>query len=126
MDIPWIFVGLAVGALAVTAGIALMFVTVKRRRGIEPDYRSLYMMGLIWAPIGLVLWLTLDNPGMIGLSVMGMIFLVIGLANREKWQAGQSWADMQPEGKRLRLILVGVGLIGLVLLVAMFLVIRTL
>ena len=125
MNIPWIIVGLAIGMVFVAIGIVLVFVTAKKRhQGIEPDYRTLYIMGIIWAPIGLVLWITLDNPGMIGLSVMGMVFLALGIANRDKWQERGAWDEMHPQERRLRLILLAVGVAGLVLLAATFFIIR--
>ena len=125
MNIPWIIVGLAIGMVFVAIGIVLVFVTAKKRQqGIEPDYRGLFIMGVIWAPIGLVLWITLDNPGMIGLSVMGVAFLALGLVNRDKWQERETWSEMQPDEKRLRLILIAVGVLGLVLLAAVFFAIR--
>jgi hypothetical protein len=121
MDIPWIIVGLAAGMVFVVIGIVLVFVTAKKRQqGILPDYRGLFIMGVIWAPMGLILWTLLDNPGMIGLSVMGVIFLALGIANRDKWQEQQAWSDLHPQEKRLRLILLGVGVVGLVLLAATF------
>jgi hypothetical protein len=125
MNIPWIIVGLAIGMVFVVIGIVLVFVLAKKRQqGIEPDYRTLYIMGIIWAPIGLVLWITLDNPGMIGLSVMGMVFLALGIANRDKWQERGAWDEMHPQERRLRLILLAVGVAGLVLLAATFFIIR--
>jgi hypothetical protein len=54
----------------------------KKRVGIgdrEPDYRVFFIIGLAFFPIGIAT----RNPGLWG---MGLIFLILGVANRDKWE----------------------------------------
>lgn len=84
--IPWILVSVVAGILVV---LAIAFIAWKRKdseylsRG--TDYRAFFWMGLIWVIFGgPVIWL-LEDFSMSGLFAMGVIFLAMGLANRDKW-----------------------------------------
>lgn len=61
-----------------------------------PDYYSLLVIGIVWFAVGL----PLNN---FGLSGMGAIFVVVSLANRDRWGEGQkSWGLMDTKEKSLR------------------------
>ena len=79
--------------LIVVLGL-LMIAMVWKKKGEEnaivPDYRTLFKMGIIWFPLGLVtmaLYFLLDIPFYIAvpLFAVGIIYLVISLAHRDKW-----------------------------------------
>lgn len=83
----WILVSLliAAGVLAVS----LIIVLRRWKKGgkkQETDYQAMFNMGIAFAPVGIVLAITTGNPGMIGLSVMGIIYIVLGLQNKDKWK----------------------------------------
>ncbi len=44
----------------------------------EPEYRTFFIMGIAFVPIGVA-------TGNAGFWVMGLIFLILGITNREKW-----------------------------------------
>ena len=52
----------------------------------EPNYQAFFAIGIIWLPVGVVFMLTI-NPGL-GIAFMGMgvVYLAIGLVNRDKWK----------------------------------------
>jgi hypothetical protein len=52
----------------------------------EPDYRVFFIMGICFLPVGIPLWIVTNNPGLLGISSLGIIYLSIGLANRDKWE----------------------------------------
>jgi len=61
-------------------GVIILLKTPNEKRKV--DYRAYYTMGLIWLPVGIVFWIVLDNIAFLGL---GVVFLSIGLANKDKW-----------------------------------------
>ena len=87
---------LALVAILVVLGIILVAVVWKRRKEgkpEEPDYRAFFKMGITWLSVGVVIMvisLLLDIPFVVGLplSIMGVVYLIIGLSNRDKWKAG--------------------------------------
>ena len=86
-------VSITIAFILVLAGVAAMVLTWRRRRDgkpSEPNYRAFFMMGTMWFPVGLasmIIFLFLDVSFVVGLPllVMGVIYLSIGLAKRDKW-----------------------------------------
>ena len=83
-------------AFLVVFAIILVAATWKRRREgrpEEPDFRAFFSMGIAWFAAGLVIMgiaLLFDVPFLIGLplTIMGIVYLALGLSNRDKWQSG--------------------------------------
>ncbi len=46
----------------------------------DPEYRTFFIMGVAFIPIGIA-------TGNAGFWVMGLIFLILGITNREKWSS---------------------------------------
>ena len=86
-------VSIAIAAILVMVGVVALFIIWKRRREgkpAEPNYRAFFMMGTVWFPVGLasmIIFFLLDVSFVVGLPLfaMGIIYLSIGLANRDKW-----------------------------------------
>ncbi|HUV24914.1 MAG TPA: hypothetical protein VMW26_05755, partial [Methanomassiliicoccales archaeon] len=58
----------------------------KRKKGwVEPDYRAFYFLGIIFTPLGIVLSVVV-TWALLGITALGVIYLIIGLANRDKWK----------------------------------------
>lgn len=76
-DLPMVAIVSAVTVILVLTG-AVIFVNRKRDLS-TTDYRVFFVLGLVWLPMGIAT----DNPGLRGL---GAAFLIVGLANRDKWQ----------------------------------------
>ncbi|MFC1871357.1 hypothetical protein ACFLYF_03030 [Chloroflexota bacterium] len=80
-------------AILVITGILLVLKVWRDKRDgklKEPNYRTFFIMGVIWTPIGIistVVYFLLQIPFYIALPLlaMGLIYLVIGLTNRDKW-----------------------------------------
>ena len=51
----------------------------------KTNYRGLFVIGITFLGAGTALAASV-NPGFYGLTAMGLIFMVIGLANRDKWE----------------------------------------
>ena len=86
-------VSIAIASILVLVGVVALVLIWKRRRDgkpSEPNYRAFFMMGTVWFPVGLasmIIFLFLDVSFVVGLPLlaMGVIYLSIGLANRDKW-----------------------------------------
>jgi len=83
-------------------GLVVFAVIAYRRRGEsrEPNYRVFFVMGITWLPIGIAT----DNPGF---WAMGLVFLIIGLLNKDKWKDEKKWTDLSPYEQKTRLVLMG-------------------
>jgi hypothetical protein len=104
-----ILIGLLIVGLALVA-------FVRQRCGKQtctPDYRGFFIIGLIWVPIGVVFYITSGNIAFLG---MGMVFLLLGLANKAKWKESQ---PLTPGQRKLKIALV-IGTVFLVLLTFAF------
>lgn len=103
--IPWILI--AIAGLLVLLGVFAYFLIKKKGRH-EPDYYTLFIIGITWLPLGLAM----ENPAF---WILGLVFIGVGLANKDKWKKKQKWKVLTKEERKLRLILI----IGLtVLLIA--------
>jgi len=79
--------------------VTLLLVVVLRKRkkegkAGETDYRAFFIMGLAFLPTGFVMMMVYflaEIPFEIGLPLfaLGLIYLIIGLANRDKWKKSE-------------------------------------
>ena len=116
MTFPWILSALII-VLALFAVIAI--VTKKK---IKPmTYKNYFYMGIFWIVMGLLLGVAYPilagHPPeeivyMSGLTVLGLAFTIMGLANRDKWNE----IVQKPIGKQSPLVIALVGLTLLVIL----------
>lgn len=86
--------------------LGVLFI-VRRQKGDMPetDYRVFFILGIVWLPLGIAT----DNPGFWG---MGAIFLIVGLANRDKWQEAPMMSSLTASKSKSQLVV----LIGLAVL----------
>jgi hypothetical protein len=49
------------------------------------NYQALFVIGITFMGAGVALMVS-TGPAMLGLTAIGIVFMVIGLANRDKWQ----------------------------------------
>jgi ABC-type spermidine/putrescine transport system permease subunit II len=83
--------------VGIVVGILVAFVAWRRRkegRLAEPDYRAFFVMGIVLVPVGTVFMFILllsDIPFVVGMPLvaMGLVYLTIGLANRDKWKTSR-------------------------------------
>jgi LPXTG-motif cell wall-anchored protein len=76
--------------------VTLLLVVVLRKRkregkAGETDYRAFFIMGVAFLPTGfamMMVYFLAEIPFEIGLPLfaLGLIYLIIGLANRDKWK----------------------------------------
>ena len=79
--------------------ITLLLVLVLRKRkqkgkAGETDYRAFFMMGVVFLPTGVAMmavYVVAELPFEIGLPLfaLGLIYIIIGLVNRDKWKKAE-------------------------------------
>ena len=94
-------IAILVGLIALGVLVSVVAVYRQRKGQVDTNYRALCIMGIAWLPVGIAT----RNPGLWG---MGIIFLFVGLANRDKWKDEKKWSDLTPVERRTKLILVAV------------------
>jgi len=81
--------------IAVTLLMVLVLRKRKReRKAGETDYRAFFIIGVAFLPTGLAIMMVYffaEIPFEIGLPLfaLGLIYLIVGLANRDKWNKNQ-------------------------------------
>jgi len=114
-------VSIAIGLVVVVLGIVVYALQKKGKR--QVDYRRLFIMGVIWLPVGIVFLLMhflFDRPFIIGVPflAMGLIYLTIGLANKGKWRESKPLTASQ---KKITIGLTAAGIIVFLLALALYL-----
>jgi predicted membrane channel-forming protein YqfA (hemolysin III family) len=82
---------LAYGILGLLILLGLVFIIVLfrlKKSGREPrtDYCALFIMGVIFIGAGVSLAVSIDNPGMYGLTALGVIYMIAGITHRDQWE----------------------------------------
>ncbi|MDH5449017.1 MAG: hypothetical protein OEY24_03455 [Candidatus Bathyarchaeota archaeon] len=89
----WLLVSV-MGILVALGLLVALVVWRKRKAGMvqEPNYRAFFIMGIAFIPVGFI-WMTIAFtinaalfPTGLPLLSLGIIYLSIGLGNRDKWK----------------------------------------
>lgn len=83
----------AITAILIGVGLILAIVLLFRKKEgkVEPDYRTFFLMGIVFVSVGIVftlMTLLLDISLIVGIPIfaMGLMYLIYGLGNRDKWK----------------------------------------
>ncbi|KKR14678.1 MAG: hypothetical protein UT42_C0021G0002 [Candidatus Falkowbacteria bacterium GW2011_GWA2_39_24] len=93
--------GLIVLVVIILAIIYLVMIAKGRIKQQEVNYCSLFIIGICWFPLGIIM----DNMVLWGL---GMVLVIIGLANKKRWAQQASWSELsktQRSWKRITITL---------------------
>lgn len=101
---PWIIFSIAVLLILL---VALLIWKIKKGKNTTPDYRMFFIFGCIWLPLGIAT----ENTAF---WIMGLAFLIIGLANRKKWK---KQTKLTPRQRNIQIALVIIGTVVLAALV---------
>ena len=84
----WILISALIVAALVVIGFTLTLVVFKKHKQGEmgePNYQAFFVMGISFLALGIILSSS-TSPAFYGFVGMGIIYMVIGLANRDKWK----------------------------------------
>ena len=110
---------IAISILVVLVVLLGVVFIMRRQKGEMPetDYRVFFILGIAWLPLGIAT----DNPAFWG---MGAVFLIVGLANRDKWQDETKLSNLTlSKNRTLLLVLIGLAVLLLISLAA-YLIVR--
>lgn len=107
----WIILAMIILLLVVFGAIYLL----KKENKHEPDYRVFFILGVIWLPLGIA---TKNNIPL----VLGIVFMVLGLVNRDKWKEQPKWSEMDPARRKFKTIVIIALTVLLVGLIVAFLI----
>jgi hypothetical protein len=106
----WVMVSILI--LIVILGV-MAIILAKDRKKKGPDYYTMFLIGLIWVPVGIFMQWKGDSPVF---WLLGLIFLVIGLCHKKEWKRNHVKFSKLPKAqKRSTIILILV--LALVLLI---------
>lgn len=83
----YLIISLILLGLALVAAVILVFVKMKNRKKgerAETNYQAFFTMGISFVGLGVVLTAAI-NPGFIGFIALGIIYMIIGWKNKDKW-----------------------------------------
>jgi len=84
----FLLISLILLGLAVVAALILVVIRMKQKKEgkiTEPNYQTFFTIGLSFVALGVVLSTTI-NPGFLGFTALGIIYMIIGWKNKEKWK----------------------------------------
>ena len=84
----WILITIFLGIIAIVIGIIVLLTLRKNlKAGLarEIDYRTFFIMGISFLPMGII-FTAVISPVFISFIAIGVCYLAIGLANRDKWK----------------------------------------
>jgi len=93
----WLILSGAVTLLIIA--LAIMAILFQRRTKRPPDYRTFFIMGIIWLAIGVPI-------GNYLMSALGLILAVFGIAKRKEWKRSTAnWSELTREEKVIKMFL---------------------
>jgi hypothetical protein len=82
-----VIIALLLLGLTLLITLILVFVKLKNKPSGEPkeiNYQAFFGMGISFIGLGIVLTVVV-SPGFTGITALGVIYMLIGLKNRDKW-----------------------------------------
>lgn len=103
------YLSLAIALLVSAMSAAYAYLVYSGKiANVEPDYWTLFIMGLIFLPMAFA------SDTVIFLAI-SLGFIVIGLMNKKKWKGEVRWSEMSPARRILIIVLVAV--LGILVLI---------
>ena len=101
-----VFILILIAAIALILGIWTLIYS--RKRKYEPDYYTFFIIGLVWLPLGIA-------TGNSTFWILGIVFFIVGLVNKDKWKKKKAWDKLTKKEKRLIFLSIFMGLLLLIL-----------
>jgi len=76
-------------ALAILLGGVVFRVSKEKTKDGDvnsPNYKTFFILGACFLPVGITIALSTDNIAFNGIAALGLIYMIIGLANKDKWE----------------------------------------
>lgn len=110
-DLLLVLTGVVLIAIAV-----MYFVTFRNKPKRPVDYFTFFIIGIAWTGAGVPLLINTKNPGILA---MGIIFMVVGLANKSKWKENRKrFSKLDEHEKKFKLFIIAALLVLVILGIA--------
>ena len=88
--------------------LVVITIIIKRKNKTPTDYYTLFIMGLIWLPCG-------TSIGNYAVSLVGFMFMLIGLLHRKEWNKNKKeWRELDSGQRKLVIFLITLILLVLI------------
>lgn len=87
----WLLISIL--AVLIILGIIAFFVLKSKKKKFQPDYYTLFILGLVFFVIGIaaeipVMW------------ILGIIFFILGITNKDKWKRKKNLGNNEQKTKK--------------------------
>lgn len=79
--------------------ITIFAIYIKKKENIKPNYKALFIIGICWLPLGIA---TQNYV----FTVIGLVFLILGITHRKAWKQQPKWSELSPTEKKIKLVLI--------------------
>ena len=86
---------------AIVLLLLIVLILLRRKNGMKPNYRALFIIGICWIPLGIAT----EN---MAFTAVGAIMTVFGLFNKSKWKQERKWSELTETEKKIKLILIAI------------------
>ena len=114
--VAWILIAVAI---LLTVFLVIYLFSRQKGRCSSPDYKTWFVLGIVWIVLGLPMAVTQNNYG---LFAIGIVFAVLGLTHKKEWKNYKKpeWKDLTKKQKTIKIIAAIVCIIALAALVVYF------
>jgi Ca2+/Na+ antiporter len=112
---------LVIAAIIILLAVLTLIWMWKRKWKNTVDYQNYFNIGVIWIASGIVMYFIFQTPVGFFFLVVGVVYLVIGYKNRDKWGIPQ---ETNPAVQKRLMIAITTGIIlfvlGMLVLIILF------
>ncbi len=114
MALPWIIITILV-LLIIVAIVGILVNKDKKGKKKGTDYYSLFTMGAIWVPFGVIIHVYESESFLGGLFfILGWIYLMLGLAHVDEWKKDRRFFPTKNSSRAwLMWLLLGLLILGI-------------
>ena len=84
----WLTVSMVILVLVVLFAVIFLVKAIRMKKEGAPyktNYRALFFMSLCYIGAGTAIAISTENPGLYGLAALGVVFMIAGITNLDKW-----------------------------------------
>jgi len=79
--------------------IAIRAAIIQRKENRKSNFKAFFIIGICWVPLGIATNNTV-------FTILGLVFLILGLVNRKSWKNQPKWDELSPAEKKIKLALI--------------------
>ena len=72
---------------------------IKKKENRKPNYKAFFIIGICWLPLGI-------STGNYAFSVIGLVFMILGITHRKSWGNQPKWIELSPAEKKIKIALI--------------------